>query len=129
MQRIRFRNGPDGPEIVLDEQFETEDEARSQLARLEEVYGTVPDAAAWLDGTKPPKHLTKADEPEPAAEPPVEFDLSQPIGDLLATVGDDGDLAAAVLAAENDATDNTPRKGLAEGLQKVIDAAAEPPVE
>jgi hypothetical protein len=66
---VRFRNGVDAPEIVLEREFETRAEAQSQLAHLTRTYGTVPDAAAWIDGDDPPKHLRGDDgeEAKPAA--------------------------------------------------------------
>jgi pyruvate/2-oxoglutarate dehydrogenase complex dihydrolipoamide acyltransferase (E2) component len=82
MYRVRFRNGVDAQEILLDVddgrplQFETEKEARAQLPEIVRRYGTVDDAAAWIDGDDPPEHLSEeavvspiVEEPEPAPEP------------------------------------------------------------
>jgi pyruvate/2-oxoglutarate dehydrogenase complex dihydrolipoamide acyltransferase (E2) component len=82
MYRVRFRNGVDAQEILLDVddgrllQFETEKEARAQLPEIVRRYGTVADAAAWIDGDDPPEHLSEeavvspiVEEPEPAPEP------------------------------------------------------------
>lgn len=79
MYRIRFRNGVGGREILLEKaegqllEFQTEEEAKAQLPRLIREYGTVEDAAAWVDGDEPPKHFVKADaaaaaEPESVSE-------------------------------------------------------------
>lgn len=57
MIRVCFQNGPDGPEIVLSDEYETEAEAKDQLERLARIYGTVEGAAAWVEGTKKPKGL------------------------------------------------------------------------
>jgi len=46
------------------------------------------------------------------------------IPDLLELANDDPALARLILEAENRATDNEPRKGLVEGLAKIINDAA-----
>lgn len=55
MIRICFQNGPEASAIFLDDSFETEDEANRRLDSLVHQYGTVPEAVAWLEGSKPPK--------------------------------------------------------------------------
>jgi len=42
------------------------------------------------------------------------------INDLLELAGDDPEMAQRILAAENTATGNEPRKGLVTGLQRII---------
>jgi hypothetical protein len=45
------------------------------------------------------------------------------VKEVVAAAGDDTDFAHRLLAAENDATGNDPRKGVAEGLAAVVGAA------
>lgn len=93
MIRVLFQNGPDAPEIVLEEKFETKDEAKSQLDWFAQHYGTHPGAVAWLEGDRKPKPLVKAEkelaerEDELAAEP-------EPTG--VQPAGDEGEADDAV---------------------------------
>lgn len=71
MPRIHFQNGPDAPEILLDEELEA-DEFDAKRDELLSIYRTRPEAVIWLEGQgKPP---FPGDEPEdekpaPKAEP------------------------------------------------------------
>jgi hypothetical protein len=76
--QVNFRNGPDAPfDLVLDETFETVEEARAALPLLVRAYGTVPEAEAWLDGEPPvsrgsvlgPHDTAPESKPEPEPEP------------------------------------------------------------
>lgn len=55
MTRICFQNGPEAAAIFLEEEYGTDDEANGRLDSLVHQYGTVPEAVAWLEGSKPPK--------------------------------------------------------------------------
>jgi hypothetical protein len=68
MFRVFFQNGADAPEIVLEEEFETKEEAKKRLAHLTHTYGTVDDAAAWLEGDEKPSALKKAEKQLAKAE-------------------------------------------------------------
>jgi hypothetical protein len=68
MIRVCFQNGPDAPEIVLDEKFETKAEAESQLDWFAQHYGTDPAAAAWVEGDRKPKALVSAEKQLAARE-------------------------------------------------------------
>ena len=77
MYRIHFQNGPDAVETFLGDEFETEAEAKKRLESLVHAYGTVPEAIAWLEGTKKPKFGAFADAfakvltPTPVIETPT----------------------------------------------------------
>lgn len=57
MARILFQNGPEAPEIALDEEGDPDAPAKKLLSELENKYGTVDGAAAWFEGSAKPKHL------------------------------------------------------------------------
>lgn len=72
MFRICFQNGPDAPEHILGEEFETREEAKKRLDWFASHYGTVEDAAAWIEGDEKPAKLKKAE----AAAAKAEAELS-----------------------------------------------------
>lgn len=55
MTRICFQNGPDAVAIFLEEEYSSDSDAKGRLDSLVHQYGTVPEAVAWLEGSKPPK--------------------------------------------------------------------------
>lgn len=61
MAKVRFQNGAEATsELLLDEEIEdgaSASDAKKQLKELADHYGTVEDAAAWLDGSPKPAHL------------------------------------------------------------------------
>jgi hypothetical protein len=61
MFRVCFQNGPDAAEIVLDQEFETKDEAKKRLGWFAENYGTVEGAVAWVEGDPKPAKLVRAE--------------------------------------------------------------------
>lgn len=144
MYRIRFRNGVDAVEILLEEEFETEREAKLALPELAHRFGTVPDAAAWIDGEKPPRHLAppkvKAEpepepepepdeeEPEPGTgeEPDAEPTLEERI-DAVTTHVDANEIGTELGLAFEEKTPNIDAKK--EALHEAAKAAAEPPAE
>jgi hypothetical protein len=84
MVRVLFQNGPEAPEIVLDHQFETKEEAKKQLDWFVENYGTVAGAVAWLEGDEKPKAAAKAADEHAAAEAARADELAEtPIADTL----------------------------------------------
>src|SRR4051812_287469 len=91
--KVRFKNGADAPEIVLDETFEDDAAAKDRLEYLTHTYGTVPDAAAWIDGTKAPKSVS-----EPV-EVPIPEDSS--LNEFVPSAGPAPEVLAA--AAEEEA--------------------------
>lgn len=85
MIRVCFQNGPEAPETVLvDEEFETVEEARKRLPLLLHAYSTVPDAVIWLEGDEKPAFATAEPEPEPEAEPEPEPEPEPEAGDVAA---------------------------------------------
>lgn len=76
MIRVRFRNGPNAPpgSVLLPEEFDSVAEAEEALPRLVHMYGTVPEASAWLEGDEEPvsAEATPEQEPEPEPEKPSE---------------------------------------------------------
>lgn len=96
--------------------------AEGYLAEIEEVDDEQPAEAAEPVGQPP------ADGGTPPAsgeddEDDVEGILEHSVPEVLEIVGSDAELAAKVLAAEQAA--DAPRKGVLEGMQKVIDAEAQ----
>lgn len=58
--RVRFQNGADAPEIVLEETFDSVGEAEREIPSLVHAYGTLSDAIAWIDDAPKPEFGTFA---------------------------------------------------------------------
>jgi hypothetical protein len=110
-------------------------DGEAERLKADGAIGTAEQAAAFGTGRSAPPEPAA---PEAAAPPELAnlaaaddaqlaalYESNPPkVTDLLAAVGDDPALAARVLAAENTATNDDPRKTLAEGLQKIIDGGS-----
>jgi hypothetical protein len=84
MIRVKFQNGADAPEIFLDQEFETKEEAKKRLDHYVSIYGTHPDAIAWLEGDPKPKKLAKAEkELADAAAEDAAAEAGAPVAETL----------------------------------------------
>lgn len=103
MTKVRFQNGVDAPEIILDgENVDPGRDAKDHLDELAEKYGTVPDAAAWLDGDDRPTHL-EAPEPDDDQDPDADPDADHPVEALVkAHTREDLDALAADLGIDGE---------------------------
>jgi hypothetical protein len=81
--QVAFQNGPDAPEITLEETFESVKDAKAELESLASRYGTVPEARAWIAEDDKPDDLVPE---EPEEEAPTEEPGDVPAVDPAAAV-------------------------------------------
>lgn len=86
MIRVKFQNGPDAPEIFLEHEFETKEEAKKRLDHYADIYGTHEGAVAWLEGDPKPKKLAKAEQElaDELAETAAAAPEATPVAETLA---------------------------------------------
>lgn len=114
MGKIHFQNGPEAPPIVLPDELDDSLSDKDKKARLEELaslYGTVPEAAAWADGDKAPKHLSALDDIIPETSRLKEHVVSAP--------------PAPEVQAKHDRAAQKLQEEHAASLQQAADEAAE----
>lgn len=112
--------------IALDEDEVTgpvdEDTPPVVTIEIDAQTATVPDGPNALDEVLHQDQSTEATEDQGPAPVDVSAILKGSVDEVLDRVGDDADLAAQVLAAEQ--AKSRPRVGVIEGLQEAITAAA-----